>query len=281
MTPDQYCHDLLKGRHLSLAAACLCLPKVKRKAIYALYAFCTAIQEVVNKIEDHSVAKAKLEWWHSEIDTLYTSSPNHPITEALFPAISHFDLKKSVFIEFLDEQIAGLNRASFPDFNSLSGHCDQIAGAIGVSAAQIFGFSDPQTLNAAKKLNLSTQLISIIQNVGTDALNGKIYLPVDEQIRFGVYTPDILRLKSSPELQKLLALYAERARSLYQEALQTLPPVDHIKQRHGLAIASIYLDLLNVIEKNGFDTLNQTYSLTMPRQAFCVLKTHIKALLTS
>jgi phytoene synthase len=139
-------------------------------------------------------------------------------------------------------------------------------------SARIFGQTDPRTTDYAHKLGLAFQLTNIIRDVGEDAMRGRIYLPMAELQQFDVKANEILERKYSDRFAALMKFQADRAQSLYDEAIALLPPADRRTQKPGLMMASIYRALLREIERDGFKVLHQRVSLTPLRKFWLAWK---------
>jgi len=277
MTPDEYCQQKAAASGSSFYYSFLFLPPERRRAITALYAFCREVDDVVDECSDSQVAHAKLGWWRSEVAGLYAGRPQHPVTKALSP----FTQKFQIGAERLNEIIAGmemdLTQTRYLDFAGLERYCYHVAGAVGLLAAGIFGYSDPRTLDYAKYLGTAFQLTNIIRDVGEDARKNRIYLPMDELKRFEVPAADILQARDSDNFRRLMAFQARRAESFYEKALQSLPAEDRRPQRAGLIMAAIYRATLAEVESEGFKVLTQRTSLTPLRKLWLAWKTWIGA----
>ena len=277
MTPDEYCQQKAVASGSSFYYSFLFLPPERRRAITALYAFCREVDDVVDECSDAQVAHAKLGWWRSEVAALYAGRPQHPVTKALGP----FTEKFQIGAERLNEIIAGmemdLTQTRYLDFAALERYCYHVAGAVGLLAAGIFGYSNPRTLDYAKNLGTAFQLTNIIRDVGEDARKNRIYLPMDELKRFEVPAADILQAKDSDNFRRLMAFQARRAESFYEKAMQCLPAEDRRPQRAGLIMAAIYRATLAEVESEGFKVLTQRTSLTPLRKLWLAWKTWIGA----
>ncbi|HTP61210.1 MAG TPA: presqualene diphosphate synthase HpnD [Burkholderiales bacterium] len=277
MTPDEYCQQKAAASGSSFYYSFLFLPPERRRAITALYAFCREVDDVVDECSDAQIAHAKLGWWRSEVAGLYAGRPQHPVTKALSP----FTEKFQIGAERLNEIIAGmemdLTQTRYLDFAALERYCYHVAGAVGLLAAGIFGYSDPRTLDYAKSLGTAFQLTNIIRDVGEDARKNRIYLPMDELKRFEVPAADILQARDSDNFRKLMAFQARRAESFYENAMRSLPAGDRRPQRAGLIMAAIYRATLAEVESEGFKVLTQRTSLTPLRKLWLAWKTWIGA----
>jgi phytoene synthase len=170
-----------------------------------------------------------------------------------------------------------LTQARYLDWPGLEKYCHRVASVVGISAAGIFGYADPRTLEYARNLGLAFQLTNIIRDVGEDARKNRIYLPMDDLKRFGVTAADILNARYSDAFPKLMLFEAERAKGLYEKAFESLPAVDRRAQRPGLIMAAIYRALLDEIERDGFQVLQGKTSLTPLRKLWIAWKTWITA----
>jgi phytoene synthase len=277
MTPDEYCQHKAVQSGSSFYYSFLFLPRERRLAITALYAFCREVDDAVDEPTDPSVAQAKLAWWRIEVARLFAGNPEHPVTRALAPAIDAFGISEALLNEIMDGMGMDLAQNRYLDFAALRLYCHRVAGVVGVLAAGIFGQHNPKTIEYAEKLGLAFQLTNIIRDVGEDARKNRIYLPLDEMKQFGVGTADILNLRTSENFSRLMQFQAERARRCYDEALAALPSEDRRAQRPGLVMAAIYRTLLEEIARAKFPVLQGRIALTPLRKLWIAWWTWIRA----
>jgi phytoene synthase len=277
MTPDEYCQQKAAASGSSFYYSFLFLPPERRRAITALYAFCREVDDVVDECADTQLAQVKLAWWRTEVAGLYAGKPQHPVTSALQP----FTEKFRITAERLNEIIAGmemdLTQTRYLDFAGLERYCYHVAGAVGLLAAGIFGYTDARTLEYAKNLGTAFQLTNIIRDVGEDARKNRIYLPMDELKKFDVPAADILQARYSENFRNLMAFQARRAGAFYETAMQSLPAADRRSQRAGLIMAAIYRATLAEIEQDGYQVLTRRTSLTPLRKLWLAWKTWVTA----
>jgi phytoene synthase len=272
MTPQDYVQEKAAASGSSFYYAFLFLPPHRRAAITAFYAFCREVDDVVDEVQDLTVAAHKLHWWQTEVNNSFAGNPQHPVMKALMPLAADF----GITAQHLQDVIAGcqmdLNQTRYLDFAGLQRYCHLVAGVVGEVAARIFGQSQAQTTHYAHQLGLAFQLTNIIRDVGEDALRGRIYLPVNELQQFNVSAKDILDRRDSPAFQALMTFQYERAQGLYSQALSALPKEDWRSQKPGLMMASIYRTLLVEIQASGFPVLRQRVALTPLRKFWLAWK---------
>lgn len=276
MTPEQYCQQKAAQSGSSFYYSFLFLPPQRRLAITALYAFCREVDDVVDETSDPQVARATLDWWRKEVAQMVAGSPTHPVTRALHPHLSAFDLRAEHLLAVIDGMEMDLTQTRYLDFIALERYCWHVASVVGLMSARIFGCTDERTLQYAEKLGLAFQLTNIIRDVGEDARRGRIYLPISELQQFEVPASDILGAKHSERFERLMRFQTERAQKLYDEAFALLPSQDRRAQRAGLIMAAIYRALLVEIERDGFRVLQHKISLTPLRKLWLAWKTWVR-----
>jgi len=266
MNPEQYVQNKAASSGSSFYYAFLFLPKPRRAAITAFYAFCREIDDVVDETHDGGVARTKLAWWQSEVANAYAGNPTHPVMKALMPLVADFHIEQRHLQAIIEGCHMDLEQTRYLDFPGLQRYCHLVAGVVGEVSAHIFGQTDPATTQYAHTLGLAFQLTNIIRDVGEDALLGRIYLPVNELQQFEVKAHEVLKRSYSDRFTALMRFQAQRAHSLYEEAFAMLPAADRRAQKPGLMMASIYRTLLREIEADNFQVLHQRVSLTPLRK---------------
>ncbi len=276
MSPDEYCQQKAAQSGSSFYYSFLFLPPERRRAITALYAFCREVDDTVDDCTDVGIARTKLHWWRQEVAAMLAGTPSHPVTKALQPHLTAYQLDGSHLQAIIDGMEMDLDQTRYLDFIGLKKYCWHVAGVVGILSASIFGKTDPKTLDYAETLGLAFQLTNIIRDVGEDARKGRIYLPVNELQQFGVTAADILNARHGPAFERLMQFQAQRAQKLYDEAFALLPKADRRAQRPGLIMAAIYRALLDEIERDGFHVLSQRISLTPIRKLWLAWKTWVR-----
>jgi phytoene synthase len=272
MTPEQYVQQKAVASGSSFYYAFLFLPAPRRAAITAFYAFCREVDDVVDTMTDAGVAATKLAWWNKEVTQAFAGQPTHPVLKALMPHTADYGIEA----RNLHAVIAGcqmdLEQTRYLDYANLQRYCHLVASEVGEVAAKIFGQTDAQTTQYAHTLGQALQLTNIIRDVGEDAMLGRIYLPVNELQQFEVKAHEVLKRTYSHRFTALMRFQAQRAHSLYDEALALLPAQDRRAQKPGLMMASIYRTLLREIEADNFQVLHQRVRLTPVRKLWLAWK---------
>ena len=272
MTPAQYVQDKAASSGSSFYYAFLFLPAPKRAAITAFYAFCREVDDVVDEAKEESLARIKLAWWQQEVEKSFAGQPSHPVMQALMPLAREYGIEARQLHAIIEGCEMDLTQTRYLDYPGLQRYCHLVAGVVGEVAARIFGQTQEQTTAYAHKLGQALQLTNILRDVGEDAMRGRIYLPVNELKQFDVKAHEILNRGYSERFTALMQFQAQRAHSLYDEALALLPAADRRAQKPGLMMAAIYRALLRQIEKDQFQVLHQRIRLTPLRKMWLAWK---------
>jgi phytoene synthase len=276
MNPDDYCQQKAAASGSSFYYSFLFLEPLRRQAITALYALCREVDDVVDEASDPQVARAKLAWWRTEVAALYQGKASHPVTQALTTSIQHFNLPLERLLEIVDGMEMDLDQNRYLDFKALHLYCYRVASVVGLLAAEIFGYKNPDTQKYAHDLGLAFQLTNIIRDVGEDARRGRVYLPMEDLKQFDVSISDILNGRHSEKFVALMNFQADRAEQYYDQALAQLPKEDKKSQRTGLIMAAIYRTLLKEIRRDGFLVLDRRTSLTPLRKLWLAWWTAVR-----
>jgi len=270
-----YCRQKAAESHSSFLSGFRFLSVEKRNAITVLYAFCRELDDVVDGCTDPNVAQITLNWWRSDLEKVFNNEmPEHPVHQALKDIRASFDLPKNEFEALIDGMQMDLEQARYGSFDELKLYCHRVAGVVGRLIARILGFSNPKTLKYAEKMGLALQLTNIIRDVGEDARQGRIYLPIEEMQKFDVPANVIMQCKPTDNFAKLMQFQVDRARETYREAMLLLPAADKKSQKVGLIMAAIYYALLNEIDRDGAqNVLTYKIAIPSPRKKRIALKT--------
>ncbi|QXZ08538.1 presqualene diphosphate synthase HpnD [Comamonas sp. Y33R10-2] len=272
MNPDQYVQDKAASSGSSFYYAFLFLPKERRAAITAFYAFCREVDDVVDEITDPGVAATKLAWWKSEVHKGFSGQSSHPVMQALMPHATTYGIEERHLQGVIEGCQMDLDQTRYLDYPGLQRYCHLVAGVVGEVAARIFGQTDERTTEYAHTLGQALQLTNILRDVGEDAMRGRIYLPISDLQQFDVKAHEITKREYSDRFTALMRFQAERAHGLYDKAFALLPDADRRAQKPGLMMASIYRTLLREIESENFQVLHQRISLTPLRKLWLVWK---------
>lgn len=263
----------------NLALAFVLLPKHKRDAMSALYAFCREVDDVADE-ETIPVEKRRMQLadWRVDIRrACENQSPQFPVSRELLPVIREFNLRFALFDDIIKGCEMDLDQKRYEDFAGLGLYCYRVASAVGLLSIHIFGYRNPQTTEYATHLGHALQLTNILRDVREDAQRDRIYLPLAELRRFGVTEDEILRGTYSSRYRNLAASVAAAARDHYRSARELLPSEDRKSMVAAELMGEVYWQLLRKLEREQFDVFGpQPLKLSRPRKLALIFRSWLR-----
>ena len=261
-----HCADVTRRSGSSFAAAFWMLPRPRRRAIYAVYAFCRLADDIADDPSVRGDRERLLERWRSELDAAYHGSAEHPIGVALGDAVQRFDLPQDVFLDLLRGIESDLRGEPMLRFEDLRRYCYRVASTVGLLIVRVLEARHPDALAYAEQMGIAVQLTNVLRDVGDDAAAGRVYLAREDLARMHVQPGALREGKATEEIRLLLALYAERARIRYEAAARLLPAEDRRVLRPAEAMGRIYRTLLDELHARGFPCLGAPLRLSKARR---------------
>jgi phytoene synthase len=251
------------------------LPARKRRAIYALYAFCRTVDDCVD--EEDGEGEAGLDRWNEEVDRCYAGRPTTPLGEDLARAVSAYPIPRNALGEIVDGCRMDLTTARYSTWSDLEVYCRRVASAVGLCVIEVFGYRDPGTRDFAVHLGLALQLTNILRDVAVDARRDRLYLPLEDLARFELDEAEVLRCAtsgtSSRRMAELLAFEGERAQGEYVAADRALPSVDRRAMWSARVMGGIYRSLLGELARRRFPVGEPRVRLSGLRKASVAVRT--------
>src|SRR5205823_611550 len=286
----EYCHDIARASHSNFNYAFFLLPKPKRDALAALYAFMRLIDDVSDEGQDLGAKQRGLARWRGALDQAITGqeqvfdgnaavvSPaaTLPGAEQVLPALVDTMQRYNMPARYLHDLISGaemdLTVRFYPTFERLREYCYRVAGTVGLTCTHVFGFSDARALDLAEKLGLAFQLTNIIRDVHEDHKLGRVYLPEEDLQRYGVSPGDFGRGEATLGIRELLRFEAERAWQLYEEGSALLGLIDADSRGALWLLVHTYSALLARIESLDFAVFGERVRLPKAEKMMFVAK---------
>lgn len=272
------CRGITRSNAKNFYYAFLVLPKPKRQALCAVYAFMRRCDDIADdptlSLEDRLF---KLETWLAALHRVQQGEPSDdPILLALTDAQRRYiipaglldELATGTAMDVEGTQSEGAPAASgltvqYKTFEDLRGYCYRVASVVGLVCIHIFGYRDPAAEPLAEKCGLAFQLTNIIRDVKEDAAMRRVYLPEEDLEKFGLSATDLLSTPDPARIRPLLELEADRARDYYQAGDQLIPYISEDSQPALWVLVNIYRKLLEKIATRQYDVFTGKISLTV------------------
>jgi 15-cis-phytoene synthase len=241
---------LTRQRARNFAYGIMVLPRAKRQAIAAIYAFARAVDDIADGQLPSQQKRQRLK----ELRTAIEGPPrDDPMLVALADARTRFPIPADALHALVEGGVQDTQQSRYRDFEELEGYCKLVAGAVGRACVPVYGSDE---FERAETLGVALQLINIIRDVREDWTLGRIYLPQDELARFGVTEADVAEARLTDSWRALMELQASRAREYLKEGLTLLRYLDARSAACVSTFAGLYRATLDRIEARGFDVFD-------------------------
>ena len=230
------------------------LPVEKRRAVYAAYAACRIADDIVDEAEPgagREEIRRRLDEWSEEVERTYRGSPGTPATRALAEVLARYPIPKHALLGLVDGCRMDLERGRYASFSELERYCELVAVTISEISLAIFGMLDARARDHGRQLAIALQLTNVCRDVGEDVRRDRIYLPLDELVRFGVTESELVAGNVDTEgYAALMAFQCERARAHFGEA-NPLPALLEADARPAVRVmGGVYRRVLDRVQRD-------------------------------
>jgi phytoene synthase len=255
----RHCADLTRVHSRSFFLSSHFLPREKRAAIRALYAFCRTSDDIVDQASE-GVERELAHW----VALAQAPQPpqHHPVLVAWQDTVARYTIPQALANELLAGVAMDLTVSRYATFDDLWLYCYRVASVVGLIAMHIVGHEEGATPYAVS-LGVALQLTNILRDVGEDAQRGRIYLPQEDLRRFGLCDEDILHGRCDERFRALMRFEIARAHALYEEAWPGIALLSRDSQFAIGAAAEVYRGILHKIVAHDYDVFSQRAHLSL------------------
>jgi phytoene synthase len=291
------CRSITRSAAKNFYYAFLVLPRAKRQALCAVYAFMRRCDDIA---DDESSSqydrRQKLAAW---LDAFHRAQSGQPSDEPVLMALTDAQRRYNIRVGLLDQLAYGTAmdveggpnetptgatsvplalRVHYRTFDDLYQYCYRVASVVGLVCIHVFGYRDPAAEPLAERLGLAFQLTNIIRDVKEDASVGRVYLPEEDLDKFGISLSALSSVSDPALFRPLLAMEADRAREYYQAGEELVPLVEEDSQPALWVLMTIYQRLLEKIALREYDVFSNKVSLTVREKLGILVKGFLKRL---
>jgi phytoene synthase len=288
------CKGITRTAAKNFYYAFLVLPRRKREALCAVYAFMRRCDDIA---DDPALAlpdrRQKLDTW---LDALHRVQQGQPTDDAILLALTDTQRRYSIPAGLLDELAHGTAMdveqeesqaqttsapgltIQYKTFEDLRLYCYRVASVVGLVCIHIFGYRDPEAETLAERCGLAFQLTNIIRDVKEDASMGRIYLPEEDLAKFGLSASELFATPDPARFRPVLALEADRAREFYVSGEELIPYVAEDSQPALWVLITIYRRLLEKIAEKQYDVFTAKVALSTSEKLRILGKGFLKRL---
>jgi len=212
----RHCQDVARNRARNFYYSFVLLPHEQRNAMCAIYAFMRYCDDLS---DEPGANRSAMDRWRNALEDALAGHPDdNPAWPAFLDAIEKYKIPTEYFRDMIEGVASDLEPRTIHTFEELYQYCYQVASVVGLTTIHVFGFTSPEALPLAEKCGVAFQLTNILRDVREDAQLGRIYLPAEDLIRFGVLPEDLKEGRRTEAFGRLMEFEAERARRYYRES---------------------------------------------------------------
>ncbi len=253
------------------------LPPVKRRAVYAAYAWCRWADDIADEPSDSPASVLdRLAAWQSELDAAYAGRPSHPITLALADALQHFAIPKSAFVALVDGCRQDMVKTRYETFDELLQYCELVASSISDISLAIYGYRTPAAIDYGRNLATALQLTNVTRDVADDLDRDRIYLPQQELRQFGVTERDLFDRRDSDAMRRLIEFQIDRAGGYFRAAEPLIRELSFDARFPTLLMGGVYATVLTKLRRDPLVVLRKRLSLSRVQKIVVVARRLIR-----
>ncbi len=270
-----YCRELTRRSGSNFYYSFRLLPREKREAMFAVYAYCREIDDVVDGDAPRSEKLEIIEWWRREVEECFAGKPHHPISRAILASHERFPLPRRHFEDLLDGFEMDATRNRYATFEDLQQYCFRVASAVGLICIEIFEYQDKWAREYAEKLGKALQITNILRDVPVDLERNRVYLPEEDMARFGVSEADLRAGKMTPQIRSLFEFEWNRAGEFFRECGPDRLGKDRTNFFPAEIMGAIYQCLWREIRRRGFDVFGERIRISSVRKMEIALRVYL------
>ena len=256
------------------------LPRRKRQAVYAAYAFCRWADDIADEPCEVAAGRSqvpgtdavleRLDAWQQELQRCYSGSATHPITIALADALRDFPIPKSAFLALIEGCRQDMVKTRYATFEELLQYCELVASSISDISLAIFGYRSDAAIGYGRKLSTALQLTNVTRDVGDDLARDRIYIPQEDLRRFGVSERDLIERSDNDRVRSLIEFQIARAETFFREAEPLLRELSFDARFPTLLMGGIYATVLAKLRKDPLVVIRKRLSLSRMQKLLVV-----------
>jgi squalene synthase HpnC len=274
-----YCERLAKTHYENFSVTTWFLPSRLRQHFYNVYAYCRISDDLGDEVGDPQQSLELLDQWEAELNACYDGSPKHPVFVALAETVKQCSIPKHEFSDLLIAFRQDQTVTRFETFEDILAYCHYSANPVGHLVLYLCGYSDFDRQQLSDYTCTALQLANFWQDVRVDYGKGRIYLPLEDLRRFGVTGDNIAQRHATPQFIAMMKFEVERARDWFARGF---PLVKNVNRELAIDLELFSRggqEILNAIERQGFDVLRSRPEISKFRKLLLVLRAALGKLL--
>jgi phytoene synthase len=273
-----WCKAYTKERAKNFYYAFAILPRAKRDAIYAAYAFSGYVDDIADELKDRAEQERQLAEARERLRACYAGEREGALFIALGGAVDAFSIPQEFFEELVNgvEMDFTINR--YATWDDLYQYCYRVASMVGLICTSVFGTkADPRARDYAIEMGIALQIVNIMRDVREDAERGRVYFAAEDLAAHGLAPDDVVACRYDERFATVMRMYGARAHEYFARGKRLLPLLDVRSRMCVNVLQGVYAEILKRIEARQYDVLNERVSLSGREKMMSIGKLWVQA----
>ncbi len=267
-----WCEHLSRTHYENFSVATWFLPRRLWPHFFSVYAYCRVSDDLGDEVGDAQLSLELLDAWEAELEACYAGSARHPVFVALAETVRACDIPKQPFADLLRAFRQDQTVHRYATFEDLLGYCRYSANPVGRLVLYVCGYRDEARQKLSDATCTALQLANFWQDVAVDYEKGRIYIPTEDMLKFGVSEEDIAARRATPAFRDLMRFQVARAHKWFKEGLPLASQVDPALALDIELFVRGGQEILNAVQAQDFDVLRSRPAISKARKLWLVMR---------
>lgn len=251
------CATIVKQNARNFYYSFIVLPKERRAAINAVYAFCRLVDDAADDAGPIEAKEAQLAAYRNQFKAALAGADAPPVFIALAHAVHRYEIPIHLFHELIDGVTQDLTVSRYSDFTAMKRYCYLVASTVGLMCLPIFGYTDDAALQHGIDLGIAMQITNILRDLGEDAQRDRIYLPLEDLATHQYSERELKEGVVNDSFRTLVRQQVQRARHYYQSGYELMRYIPERTRSCPKLMYDVYRNILDKIEAADYDVFSQ------------------------
>ncbi len=269
--------DVMRKSKTNFFYSSLFLPKHKQEGLRTIYAFCRRTDDIVDdEGRDADTKRLELKNWENKLRSALTGEGGDDFFRDFKKQIDRFNIPVQPFFELIKGMETDIEKKEYESFEELYKYCYYAASTVGMMSISIFGYRHDSAKKYAENLGVALQLTNIIRDVDRDFDSGRLYIPLEDMMRFGYSKDDLSNKVYNDNFKNMMEYQYERAKKYYKHADEYLHKDDRRNMVPATIMQRIYLAMLEKIRDEGFNVFGRKIGIAKRKKILIALNVYFK-----
>lgn len=278
--PDRLCAKLARTHYENFTVGSMFLPRPLRKHVFNIYAYCRVCDDLADETGDSELSLRLLDWWREELVACYAGNPRHPVFQALSETIGAFDLPMQPFEDLISAFVQDQRVTRYQTFDELLGYCARSANPVGRLFLCLIGYRDAERQQLSDYTCTALQLANFWQDIGSDYLRGRIYIPREDMEKYGYSECELRNHIVNTCFMRLMRFEINRTRELFERGAALSKLISGVGAVDVELFTRGGMSLLESIEGQGYNVFSKRITVSTSKKIALMLGWGLRHLYT-